>query len=171
MFVRIVRGAAALKTAALAYLNSDLRALTGEIRGLLRVTPARYDAQPLPDFLAELTPDQVDLADLDEDALRELVDAWARIERGHPFGLCMRRSLLRYHFLRRAGVDLGIVFGARFRGTDGERGIAGHAWNTLNGEPYHEREEDYRGFKAIYRWPRNPEPPEKTQRRGDAKRK
>ncbi|NOX60359.1 MAG: hypothetical protein GXP42_00190 [Chloroflexi bacterium] len=153
MLTRIVRGAAAFRTALLARMDPNLRPLEREIRALLRAMPARYDAQPLPDFLAELTPRETDLAGMDERALRELIDAWARLERNHPFGLCLRRSLLRYHFLRRAGVELGIVFGARFRRAAKGQSIAGHAWNTLNGQPYHEQEEDYQGFRAIYHWP------------------
>ena len=87
------------------------------------------------------------------DDLRFLLDATARLDWFSPFGICLRRSLLRYHFLRRTGLELSIVFGVRFRQSGEPAGVAGHAWNILNGQPYHEQEEDYRGFTVVYEWP------------------
>lgn len=136
-----------------AWRNPALRPLIPEINKLRRSLPAWYESQPLPDFLAQITPAQADLVGVDRDALRELLDAIALLDRRSPFGLCLRRSLLRYHFMRRAGLTLGITFGMRFRQPHEGKGVAGHAWNTLDGEPYHEREEDYAGFTVVYVWP------------------
>ncbi len=153
---RTWRGVQALLTLAGAYADPDLRPLIPAIRQLAAGLPARHDALPLPEFLAELTPAAADLTALDHDRLRGLVDALARSDRRHPFGLCLRRSLLRYHFLRRAGLPLGITFGVRIRQPHEPPGLAGHAWNTLGGRPWRENEEDYRGFTVLYVWP--PEP-------------
>ncbi len=142
----------ALVTVARARLDPTLRPLPTAIRALARRLPDRQAAQSLPDFLAELTPAAPDLAHIDPDRLRALIDAVARLDRHHPFGLCLRRSLLRYHFVRRAGLPLGVTFGVRFRQAHEPPGIAGHAWNTLDGRPWCEREEDYEGFTAIYEW-------------------
>lgn len=152
------RGLDALLTLARAQIDPDLRPLVPAIRRLSASLPARYDALPLPEFLDELTPSSADLAAPDPDRMRDLIDALARIDRRHPFGLCLRRSLLRYHFLRRAGLPLGVTFGVRIRQAQEPPGIAGHAWNTLGGRPWREREEDYRGFTVLYVWP--PEPPQ-----------
>lgn len=150
---RLWRGLAALLTLARAWLAPDLRPLIPAIRQTAAGLPARHNALPLPELLAELTPPAADLAPLDPERVRDLVDALARIDRNHPFGLCLRRSLLRYHFLRRAGLPLGVTFGVRIRQEHEPPGIAGHAWNTLDGRPWCERDEDYRGFAVLYVWP------------------
>ncbi|MCO6450451.1 MAG: lasso peptide biosynthesis B2 protein [Caldilineales bacterium] len=153
MFTRIRNGVLALLTIAWASLDPGLRGLMPEIRAFLRAMPARYDAQPLPDFLSEITPTSPDLSGIDPEPLHHLLDSMARIDRNHPFGLCLRRSLVRYHFLRRAGLPLGIVFGVRFRPESETGGVAGHAWTTLDAQPFHENARDYEGFREIYRWP------------------
>ncbi len=133
--------------------NPILRPLIPEINKLRRSLPTRYEALPLPDFLAELAPQESDLLAVDPDDLRNLTDAIAQLDWRSPFGICLRRSLLRYHFLQRTGLELGIVFGVRFRQAHEPAGVAGHAWNTLDGQPFHEREEDYQGFTVVYEWP------------------
>ncbi len=127
--------------------------MTAEIRAMQAALPARYEALALPDFLTWLTPARADWVGRDADGVRALVDALAILDSGSPFGLCLRRSLLRYHFLRRAGLPLGIVFAMRKRRAGEPPGLAGHAWNVLGGKPYHERAEDMAGFTEVYRWP------------------
>lgn len=140
---------------AIAAASPALRPLIPAIWRWSRSLPARYEARPLPDFLDAITPRTADLAAVDAEGLRRLLDALARLDRRSPFGLCMRRSLWRYHWLRRAGLPLGIVFAVRFKGEReaGANRIAGHAWNTLHREPWHEQAPDYRGFTVLYRWP------------------
>jgi hypothetical protein len=99
---------------------------------LARELPGRLD-QPLPAALQALTPPAAPQF-LDPDTMRQIVDALTAFGAGRPLGICLRRSLLRYHFLRRAGLPLVIHFGARRLGDD----IGGHAWLTLDGQPYHE---------------------------------
>jgi len=130
-----------------------LRRLIPEINKQRRNMPSRYESLPLPDFLTDLAPVEADLISVNPDHLRDLLDAIAQLDWFSPFGICLRRSLLRYHFLRRTGLELGIVFGVRFRQSGEPTGVAGHAWNMLNGQPCHEREEDYRGFTLVYEWP------------------
>ena len=145
-----------LTTAAIlaqAQMTREGRLMLAEIRAMQLSLPDRYEALPLPDFLAWLTPARADWAGRDEDQVRNLVDALAWLDRGSPFGLCLRRSLLRYHFLRRTGIPLGIIFAMRTRREGEPPGMAGHAWNILHGQPYHERPEDMAGFTEVYRWP------------------
>jgi hypothetical protein len=143
----------AIRTLLSAQKNPILQPLIPEINKRRRSLTARYEALPLPDFLAELTPRESDLETVDPDDLRDLIDAVAQLDWRSSFGVCLRRSLLRYHFLRRTGLELSIVFGVRFRQAHEPAGIAGHAWNTFDGQPYHEREEDYLGFTVLYEWP------------------
>lgn len=136
-----------------AKMNREGREMLSEIKGVQRTLPARYEALSLPDFLTELTPRACDWAHKNPEEVRRLVDALAFWDRSSPFGICLRRSLLRYHFLRRVGVPLGIVFAMRSRQKHEPPGLAGHAWNILDGQPYHERPEDMAGFTEVYRWP------------------
>lgn len=131
--------------------------MLAEMRQVRRILPARYHAQPLPDFLTELTPKQEDWQDRNQNQVRALVDALALLDRGSPFGLCLRRSLLRYHFLRRTGLPLGIVFAMRKRDQSEMPGLAGHAWNILHDKPYYERPQDMIGFTEVYHWPQDDE--------------
>lgn len=110
---------------------------------------ARMSSQALPDLMAELTSAQADLA-TSTDAVREWADAAAAFDVSSPLGICLRRSLVRYYFLRRAGLPVVIHFGARLKET---RDIGGHAWLTLNNEPYYEASENYLGFVVMYSYP------------------
>ena len=149
----IPKALSVLAILARAQMTREGRAMLAEMREVQRSLPARYNALPLPDFLAELTPQQADWSDRDERQVRELVDSLAFWDRKSPFGICLRRSLLRYHFLRRVGLPLGIVFAMRARRPGELPGMAGHAWNILHDQPYHERPEDMAGFTEVYRWP------------------
>ena len=131
--------------------SSSRRRLFGEMRAYVRGLPAAL-AGPLPTALAAQTPVEADLA-LPAAEVRRLADAAALFERRSPLGLCLRRSLVRYYFLRRAGVPLVLNFGARFQGGVADRAITGHAWVTLNGEPYCEDGENYRGFTVMLIYP------------------
>lgn len=102
---------------------------------------------PLPDFLQQITP-TVDL-DLPPDTVRRIADAVAYLDRATALGICLHRSLLRYHFLRRTGLPVVIQFGVRRK----SEGIGGHAWLTLHGEPYHELAGDYAPFVVVYHYP------------------
>ncbi len=81
--------------------------------------------------------------------MRRIVDALTACGAGRPLGICLRRSLLRYYFLRRAGLPLVIHFGARRLGDD----IAGHAWLSLDGQPYHERPEHTQLHTLMWSYP------------------
>ena len=145
--------AATLPPLARAVVSSEGRAMLAEVRRVQRSLPERYQALSLPDFLAELTPATPDWQQRNQEQVRALVDALAFWDRRSPFGICLRRSLLRYHFLRRTGLPLGIVLAVRIRHSPEQPGLAGHAWNLLHGQPYYERPENIKGFTEIYRWP------------------
>lgn len=131
-------------------LFTEMRALGGHLPELMQ--------QPLPQAMQALAA-KAEPIDLPEHDVRRLADLAALFARESPLGICLRRSLLRYHFLKRAGLPLSVAFGARLRqnaapdGEAGSRAVAGHAWVTLNGSPYHESHENWRNFQVIYRWP------------------
>jgi hypothetical protein len=127
------------------------RALLNEMRAYVRGLPGVL-AQPLPQALASQTPVLADLQ-LPPDSVRQLADAAALLDRGSPLGLCLRRSFVRYFFLRRAGLPVTINFGARLIGGVADRDVAGHAWVTLDGRPYFEDGENCDGFVVMLRHP------------------
>jgi len=127
------------------------RALFREMRSFSRSLPAVLKA-PLPDALQQLTPLPQPAA-LSERDIRNLADLVALLDRRSPLGLCLRRSLTRYHFLRRAGIPVVLRFGAKFVNGKADRDIAGHAWLTLNGAPYYESGENWQGFSVMLSFP------------------
>jgi hypothetical protein len=129
------------------------RHLWREMRANVRALPHALEG-PLPDALRAQTPAQVDLA-ISPAVVRTLADAAALFERRSPLGLCLRRSLLRYRYLRRAGLALSLSFGARFQAGTPDRTVTGHAWTTLDGHPYFEAGRDYQGFTVVLRYPGN----------------
>jgi hypothetical protein len=120
-----------------------------------RALPPQFN-HPLPEMMAFLTPGDDFLLQKNKitlDDIRQLADAVAAWHLTSPLGICLRRSLLRYHFLRRAGLPVQIVFGARLKHQAEGGGIGGHAWLILNGLPYHENPGDYEDFTPIYTYP------------------
>ncbi|MBP7693527.1 MAG: lasso peptide biosynthesis B2 protein [Anaerolineales bacterium] len=127
------------------------RARLAEMRAFCRALPAALNG-PWAEALPRLEPGQP-VGELDESTVRDLADLAALLERRSPLGLCLRRSLTRYHFLRRAGVPVVVRFGARLAGPPAERAVHGHAWVTLHGRPYFEDAAHWRGFAVMLSYP------------------
>ncbi len=132
-------------------VDARQRRLFAEMRAFGRRLPAAL-AAPLPQVLAGFTPLTSDLS-LPTSQIRRLADVAALLDRRSPLGVCLRRSLTRYHYLRRAGLPVVVQFGARFVRGKPDREIAGHAWLTLDGQPYFEDGENYRGFTVMMAFP------------------
>ena len=132
--------------------QSNQRRLMRQMVAFSRALPSQFE-QPLPLMMECLTPTPQISPALSPDTVRYLVDAVAAWHVRSPLGICLRRSLLRYHFLRRAGLPVRIVFGARFKEQTEGGGIGGHAWLTLVGQPYYENPQDYDGFVVMYTYP------------------
>jgi hypothetical protein len=145
--IRLRRGVSYAAVLGVALINRAQRHLLIEALDLARELPARLE-QPLPVALLALTPPAQPQV-LSFDATRAIVDALSAFGAGRPLGICLRRSLLRYHFLQRAGLPVVIHFGARRQGQD----IAGHAWLTLNGQPYHEKAEHVWAHTVMWSYP------------------
>lgn len=109
--------------------------------------------QPLPQAMQQIGQPAAAAVNLPENHIRDLADLAALLQRHSPLGLCLRRSLVRYHYLRPRGVPVIVHFGARLLGQPEKRGLTGHAWLTLNGQPYHETDENWQGFTVMYTWP------------------
>jgi len=71
---------------------------------------------------------------------------------------CLRRSLVLYHFLRKAGIDVQICFGVRYEekspNRDATKTFEGHAWLLYKGEIFLERNDDIvKAYTVTYRFP------------------
>jgi len=110
------------------------RRLLREMRILCRRLPALL-TQPLPAALQALEEVPIAGALPDEAGTRRLADLAALLERRSPLGICLRRSLVRYRYLRALEVPVVIRFGAQLRGSAEERNIGGHAWLELGERP------------------------------------
>jgi hypothetical protein len=155
LFERLKRAWRHTTTIFKALASRPQRRLLGQMIVLSRALPRRFD-RPLPQMLAELTSPSTSREAwlvLSEDDVRRLADAVAAWHIRSPLGICLRRSLLRYRFLRLRQLPVKIVFGARLKGDGPGRGIGGHAWLKLNGQPYYENPGDYEGFVEMVSFP------------------
>jgi len=128
------------------------RRLLDEMRQLCRQLPVLMKL-PLPRAMVKLTPTAALQPLPGEATTRHLADLAALLERRSPLGLCLRRSLLRYHYLRQLELPLVLRFGARLTAGVEQRDMTGHAWLTLEGQPYHESAANYREFTVMVSWP------------------
>ena len=151
MWTRLRHIGLALTTLPALLFDARQRNLFARMRAFAGHLPYMLSA-PLLEVLAELTPPTSDLQ-FPPATVRRFADIAALLDRRSPLGLCLRRSLVRYHYLRRAGLPLVINFGARFKQGAPDREITGHAWVTLEGEPYFEDDENWRGFTVMVKYP------------------
>lgn len=77
-------------------------------------------------------------------ALRVVLDSGRRLLRP----TCLTRGVTRYYALRRAGVDVALVFGIR---QDTGDHVDGHCWLVRNGEPFLETQDPHGLFIEMYR--------------------
>ena len=131
--------------------SASRRALLGRMIRFSRSLPGQFD-QPLPQMMAGLTPPPI-ATDLPTATVRQLADAVAVWHLRSPLGICLRRSLLRYYFLREVELPVRIVFGARLKTEAEGGGLGGHAWLALHDQPYYENPADYEGFVVMYVYP------------------
>ena len=151
MIARLRHAWLALRLAPRLLTNPRSRRRLQDMRRFTRGLPAAL-RDPLLEALRRVTPDRVSEPESESD-VRDLADLAALLDRRSPVGLCLRRSLTRYHFLRRSGIPVTLRFGARFIHGKADRDVTGHAWLTLNGEPYYEDGENWRGFTVMLSYP------------------
>ncbi len=151
----------ALKVMPRILLDPRQRDLFREMRTFIRQLPIVLKA-PIPQALQSITPPTLSRSN-SEQTTREMADVVALLDWASPLGLCLRRSLTRYHFLRELGMPVTVHFGAKMIGGTPDRpalrhavgqvSITGHAWLTLNDQIYFEASENYRGFSVMLTFP------------------
>ncbi len=129
--------------------SAKQRKLFNIMRRFVRNLPTQVQ-QPMPIYMAALG--NGNSLGLSVDKVRRIADLAALIERNTGLGICLRRSLVRYHFLA-PSIPLQVQFGARFDNSKQDRRIAGHAWVTLHEAPYYEADENWHRFCVLFTWP------------------
>lgn len=109
--------------------SSERRILFSQMKVFTRELPGRLQA-PLPETLELLiSDDNPDHPNYQTEAtIRNLVDLAVLLDDESGLGYCLRSSLTRFYFLRRAGVPVIIHFGARHMGNEHVGLLDGHAW-------------------------------------------
>lgn len=81
------------------------------------------------------------------------VDRWLGMFPYNTKGNCFPRSLALYRFARRLGYGVMFHCGVRRESS----GLDGHAWLTLDGQPFHESGPNWQRFTVTYSYPSDPE--------------
>jgi hypothetical protein len=93
--------------------------------------------------LSATAPDDMVLSAYVASILRRLPPPWRYT--------CLRRSVVLYHLLRRAGRDISLYIGVR---KSGGGALQAHAWLVRDGAPYLEPDRDeHRAFSVIATFP------------------
>lgn len=77
------------------------------------------------------------------------VDRWLLLFPYNTKGNCFPRSVALYRCARRAGVPVRLHCGVR---KDGGK-LDGHAWLTLDGQPFHELSRQWQQFTVTFSYP------------------
>ena len=118
------------------------------ILNLIAVLPAMLRFLSIPRLMKVLTPlGTTNFGKPFDDKDRDRIVKYTDYIQGRNFlmfkSTCLRRSLVLYHFLRRAGVNVQICFGVRYKGElqkeEFSRELEGHAWLLYKGEIFLER--------------------------------
>ncbi len=115
---------------------------------LVTVLPAMLKLLSIPRLMKLLTPRDMTIP-LNHDTfeVRDKIVKYADYILGRSFWIfkstCLKRSLVLYHFLRRAGINVQICFGVRYKEDSPRKGsskeLEGHAWLLCMGEIFLER--------------------------------
>ena len=76
-------------------------------------------------------------------------DRWLQLFPSNPRGNCLPRSLVLYRFARRNGFPVQFHCGVK----SVDSALHGHAWLTLDGEPFSEPSNQWKSFAVTFSFP------------------
>jgi len=130
---------------------------------LVTVLPSMLKLLSIPRLMKLLTPRLITNANnIETDIIRGKIVTYADYILSGRFwlckGTCLRRSLLLYHFLRRAGINVQICFGVRYKKDSIHESLSkeleGHAWLLYRGQIFLERHATIAGeYRVTYCFP------------------
>jgi len=130
---------------------------------LITILPVLVKLMTVPRLMKILTPQKSKLnGTRDVDNIRDKIEKYTLYILSRDFwiykNICLKRSLVLYHFLRKYGMYVTVCFGVRFKnerpgGTE-ERKMEGHAWLLRNGAFFLEKNaEETKTYKMTYCYP------------------
>ena len=131
-------------------ISGTRRRLLREMMAFVRQLPTIM-RQPLPQAMQAVMVEQASY-DFDVATVRDLADLASALEQRSVPGICLKRSLTRYHYLHHR-VPLTVIFGAKLVKGAARRDVAGHAWLELEGKAWFESAENAESFTPLFRWP------------------
>jgi hypothetical protein len=130
---------------------------------LITILPLLVKIMTVPRIMKILTPKKSKLNrkyDLDE--IRDKIEKYTLYILCRDFwiykDICLKRSLVLYHFLRKYGMYVTVCFGVRYKnersGNMEEKKMEGHAWLLYKGEIFLEKSaEETKTYKVTYSFP------------------
>jgi hypothetical protein len=114
------------------------------VRVLLRAKSLPFVLERLHTHAGTRQPDEARMDDL-----AYYVDRWLQVFPYNARGNCFPRSLSLYWFARRMGYPVCFHCGVRKEGSN----LDGHAWLTLDREPFHELGQHWQSFTVTFSYP------------------
>jgi len=134
-----------------------------QMSSLVAALPAMLKLFSIPGLMKLLTPRLItNVNNIETDNVRDKIVAYADYILSRSFwlckGTCLRRSLLLYHFLRRAGINVQICIGVRYKKDSTQESpskvLEGHAWLLYRGQIFLERQATMaREYRVTYCFP------------------
>lgn len=137
---------------------------------LVTILPLLIKLLSIPKLMKVLTPgDLIVYKNISSEKAKEKVIKFTDYILSRNFwiykSICLKRSLVLYHFLRKIGINVHIFFGVRCKNEimGREKKLEGHAWLVYNGDIFLERNiEMTKTYKVTYFFP------EEKDHRGEA---
>jgi hypothetical protein len=132
---------------------------------LITILPLLVKLMTVPQLMKILTPQKSKSnGKWDIDEIRDKIEKYTLYILSRDFwiykNICLKRSLVLYHFLRKYGMYVTVCFGVRYKnersGNVEVKKMEGHAWLTCNGDIFMEKNaEETKTYRMTYCYPKN----------------
>ncbi|MBI5664180.1 MAG: lasso peptide biosynthesis B2 protein [Nitrospirae bacterium] len=132
---------------------------------LITILPLLVKFMTVPQLMKTLTPKNLkDNSKCDLNEMRDKIEKYTLYILSKDFwmykNICLKRSLVIYHFLRKYGMYVTICFGVRYinerPGNAEIKKMEGHAWLVYNGDIFLEKNvEETKTYRMTYCYPKN----------------
>lgn len=132
---------------------------------LITILPLLVKLMTVPDLMKNLTPKKSKLINRSECyKIADKIEKYTLYILSRDFwiykNICLKRSLVLYHFLRKYGMCVTVCFGVRYKnersGNVEVKKMEGHAWLIYNGDIFLEKNvEEITTYRMTYCYPKN----------------
>jgi acylphosphatase len=134
-----------------------------QIFALATILPPLVKLMTVPRLMKILTPGESRLnSECDKNDIMDKIGKYTHFILSRDFwiykDICLKRSLIIYHFLRKHGIHVTVCFGVKYKNKQShaakERKIEGHAWLLYNGSIFLEKNvKETEKYKMTYCYP------------------